>query len=97
MVSINIASDVALDLASGGLVKGFGAEVPYDQGLAEADAAIGALLGKHHAKQVAVPGVRDRSATAAGRGGTLPRRRPPSSSTPAQRLVPAATRHDPRT
>lgn len=57
VVSINIASDVALDLASGGLVKGFGAQVPYDQGLAEADAAIGALLGKQQPKWVAFPAV----------------------------------------
>ena len=57
VVSINIASDVALDLASGGLVKGFGAQVPYDQGLAEADAAIGALLGKELPKWVAFPAV----------------------------------------
>jgi ribose transport system substrate-binding protein len=57
VVSINIASDVALDLASGGLVKGFGAQVPYDQGLAEADAAIGALLGKQLPKWVAFPAV----------------------------------------
>lgn len=57
VVSVNIASDVALDLASGGLVKGFGAQVPYDQGLAEADAAIGALLGKELPKWVAFPAV----------------------------------------
>ena len=57
VVSINIASDVALDLATGGLVKGFGAQVPYDQGLAEADAAIGALLGKELPKWVAFPAV----------------------------------------
>lgn len=57
VVSINIASDVALDLASGGLVKGFGAQVPYDQGLAEADAAVGALLGKELPTWVAFPAV----------------------------------------
>ena len=36
---------------------GFGAQVPYDQGLAEADAAIGALLGKELPKWVAFPAV----------------------------------------
>ncbi|MDQ0799016.1 substrate-binding domain-containing protein [Arthrobacter sp. SLBN-112] len=46
ITSVNIASDVAIDLANGGMIKGFGAQVPYDQGMAEASAAINALLGK---------------------------------------------------
>ncbi|MET3934727.1 substrate-binding domain-containing protein [Arthrobacter sp. OAP107] len=46
ITSVNIASDVAIDLANGGMIKGFGAQVPYDQGVAEASAAVNALLGK---------------------------------------------------
>jgi ribose transport system substrate-binding protein len=46
IASINLSGDTAVNMAQGGLVKGVGAQLPYDQGQAEALAAINALLGK---------------------------------------------------
>ena len=38
--------DVAIELAKGGMIKGLASQVPYDQGITEANAAMGSLLGK---------------------------------------------------
>jgi ribose transport system substrate-binding protein len=46
IASINLSGDTAVNMAQGGLVKGVGAQLPYDQGEGEALAAINALLGK---------------------------------------------------
>ncbi|MCO4251212.1 MULTISPECIES: substrate-binding domain-containing protein [Pseudarthrobacter] len=57
ITAVNIASDVAMDLATGGNIKALGAQVPYDQGLAEADMAIKVLLGGSVPNWVAFPSV----------------------------------------
>lgn len=57
ITAVNIASDVAIDLATGGNIKALGAQVPYDQGLAEADMAIKVLLGGTVPNWLAFPAV----------------------------------------
>ncbi|MDR2975519.1 MAG: substrate-binding domain-containing protein [Propionibacteriaceae bacterium] len=50
----DLGTNVAIALAKNELVVGLGAQLPYDQGVAEADAAAGALLGKTAPAYVAV-------------------------------------------
>ncbi|WP_435526827.1 substrate-binding domain-containing protein [Microbacterium aurantiacum] len=57
ITAVNIASDVAADLAGGGNIKALSAQVPYDQGLAEADMAIKVLLGGSVPNWLAFPAV----------------------------------------
>jgi ribose transport system substrate-binding protein len=57
ITAVNIASDVAADLATGGNIKALGAQVPYDQGLAEADMAVKVLLGGTAPNWLAFPAV----------------------------------------
>jgi len=57
ITAVNIASDVAADLATGGNIKALSAQVPYDQGLAEADMAIKVLLGGTAPNWLAFPAV----------------------------------------
>lgn len=57
ITAVNIASDVAADLAAGGNIKALSAQVPYDQGLAEADMAIKVLLGGTVPNWLAFPAV----------------------------------------
>jgi ribose transport system substrate-binding protein len=45
-VSINLEADIAMELARGSQMKGLASQVPYDQGITEANAAMKALLGQ---------------------------------------------------
>ncbi|CAH0345739.1 substrate-binding domain-containing protein [Bacillus sp. CECT 9360] len=55
ITTIDLGTNVALDIASDGPIKGLGAQLPYDQGIAEAILAGYALLGKETPPYVAVP------------------------------------------
>jgi len=55
VTTIDLGDNVARIIAQGGLVKGLGAQLPYDQGQAEATLAAYALLGKDCPPYVAVP------------------------------------------
>lgn len=55
VVTEDLGNNVARIIAQGGLVKGLGAQRPYDQGVAEATLAAYALLGKQVPPYVAVP------------------------------------------
>jgi ribose transport system substrate-binding protein len=55
MTTIDLGNEVALEIASGGLVVGAGAQRPYDQGGAEALATIMALCGEEPPPWVALP------------------------------------------
>jgi ribose transport system substrate-binding protein len=55
ITTIDLGTNVALDIASGGPIKGLGAQLPYDQGIAEAILAGYALLGKEAPAYIAVP------------------------------------------
>ncbi|OLN21968.1 sugar ABC transporter substrate-binding protein [Domibacillus antri] len=55
ITTIDLGTNVALDIASDGIVKGLGAQLPYDQGVAEAILAAQSLLGTETPPYVAVP------------------------------------------
>ncbi len=52
---VNLASDIALDEASGGMIKMIGAQRPYDEGVAEATEAGRALVGLQNPAFLAFP------------------------------------------
>jgi ribose transport system substrate-binding protein len=55
ITTIDLGTNVALDIAQGGMIKGLGAQLPYDQGVAEAILAGYSLLNKETPAYVAVP------------------------------------------
>jgi ribose transport system substrate-binding protein len=55
ITTIDLGNNVARMIAEGGMIKGLGAQLPYDQGVAEATLAAYALLGKVAPAYVAVP------------------------------------------
>jgi ribose transport system substrate-binding protein len=57
MTTIDLGIDAAVDLAGGGLIKGLGAQRPYDQGAAEALVAIMSLVGEEPPPWVALAGL----------------------------------------
>lgn len=58
ITTCDLGTNVALDIASGGNVKGLGAQLPFDQGVAEAILAGDSLLGKEVPPFIAVPGLK---------------------------------------
>jgi len=56
--TIDLGTNVALDIAQGGNIVGLGAQLPYDQGVAEAILASYSILGKEAPSYVAVPATR---------------------------------------
>jgi ribose transport system substrate-binding protein len=54
VTTIDLGQNVAIDMAKGGLIKGLGAQRPFDQGVTEARLAGYALLGKKAPPYVAV-------------------------------------------
>lgn len=57
ITTIDLGTEVAVDMASNGYIKAVGAQRPYDQGVAEALAAANALIGKSVPAWVALPAV----------------------------------------
>jgi len=55
ITTVDLGLNVAVDIASGGLIKGLGAQLPYDQGVTEAMLAGYALLDKEAPPYVALP------------------------------------------
>ena len=55
MTTVDLGSAAALELARGGALKGVGAQLPFDQGAAEATVAIMALSGDRPPAWVALP------------------------------------------
>lgn len=55
ITDVNLASDIALDLASGGMIKMIGAQRPYDEGVAEATMAGRAVVGLQNPPFLAFP------------------------------------------
>lgn len=58
ITTIDLGTNVGLEIAKDGLIKGLGAQLPYDQGVAEAILAGYALLGKETPPYVAVPALK---------------------------------------
>lgn len=57
MTTIDLGNEAALELAGGAIVKGIGAQQPFDQGVAAAKVAILALIGRQPPPWVALPGL----------------------------------------
>ena len=57
MTTIDLGNDAAIELARGELIKGIGAQQPYDQGVAVATATIISLIGRQLPPWVALPGL----------------------------------------
>ncbi|WP_047152256.1 substrate-binding domain-containing protein [Aneurinibacillus tyrosinisolvens] len=55
ITTTDLGTNVGLEVASGGVVKGLGAQLPFDQGIAEAILAGYALLGKEAPPYVTTP------------------------------------------
>jgi ribose transport system substrate-binding protein len=56
ITTVDLEEDGAMEIASNSYIKGTGAQDPYKNGVAEAYAAIRAILGYENPKYVAVPG-----------------------------------------
>ena len=57
IVTIDLGIEAAMELANCGLIKGIAAQQPYDQGVAEAEAAIQVLLGNQPPPWIVLPAV----------------------------------------
>lgn len=57
MTTIDLGNEAATDLASGGMIKGIGAQRPFDLGVAVATATIASLVGHQPPPWVALPGL----------------------------------------
>jgi len=57
ITTIDLGNAAAIEMASGGLIKGIGAQQPYDQGTAAAAATLLALIGRQPPPWVALPGL----------------------------------------
>lgn len=57
ITTVDLGERVARELASGGLIHGVAAQLPFDQGVAEATTAIMALVGEEPPPWIALPGV----------------------------------------
>lgn len=55
VTTIDLGTPMAIELASGGIIKGLGSQRPYDQGVAEAELAGYGLLDKEAPPYVALP------------------------------------------
>ena len=56
ITTVDLEEDGAMEIASNGYIKGTGAQDPYQNGKAEAYAALRAMVGKENPAYVAVPG-----------------------------------------
>lgn len=57
ITTIDLGNEAAIELAANGLIKGIGAQQPYDQGAAAATATLLSLLGHQPPPWVALPGL----------------------------------------
>ena len=57
LTTVDLGNEAALELGSGGMIKGIGAQRPYDQGVTAAVAALQVLVGRSPSPWVASPGL----------------------------------------
>ena len=79
VTTVDLGLDVAVELARGGLVKGIGAQRPYDAGVTEALLAGYALLGKPAPGFVALPALSVTQGNVLGAWEEVYRRPPPEA------------------
>ena len=58
VTTVDLGNEAVIEMASGGMIKGIGAQQPYDQGVAAAMAALQALVGRDPPAWVALPGIK---------------------------------------
>ncbi|MFB9328660.1 substrate-binding domain-containing protein [Paenibacillus aurantiacus] len=58
VTTVDLGTNVAISIASDGIVRGLGAQLPYDQGVAQAILAGYALLGKQAPAYIASPAIK---------------------------------------
>lgn len=58
VTTVDLGTNVAISIASDGIVKGLGAQLPYDQGVAQAILAGYGLLGKEAPAYIASPAIK---------------------------------------
>lgn len=58
VTTVDLGTNVAISIAQDGIVKGLGAQLPYDQGVAQAILAGYAILGKEAPAYVASPSIK---------------------------------------
>lgn len=57
VITVDLGNEAAIEMAAGGLIKGIGAQQPYDQGVAVATAGLLSLLGRPLPAWIALPGL----------------------------------------
>lgn len=57
VTTIDLGNEAVIEMANEGLIKGIGAQQPYDQGVAVATATLLALVGKELPSWIALPGL----------------------------------------
>ena len=57
ITTIDLGNKAAIEMADGGMIKGIGAQQPYDQGINAAIAALQALVGRTPPAWIALPGI----------------------------------------
>jgi ribose transport system substrate-binding protein len=57
MTTVDLGNEAAIELAGNGLIKGIGAQQPYDLGTAVATATILSLVGHQLPPWIALPGL----------------------------------------
>ena len=57
ITTVDLGNAAATEMAGGGLIKGIGAQRPFDQGVAAATAALQSLVGREPPPWVALPGM----------------------------------------
>ena len=78
VTTIDLGKNVAIDLARGGMVKGIGAQRPFDQGVTEATIAGFALLGETPPADVFFDGIAVTRANVLDAWKTIYRQEPPA-------------------
>lgn len=79
VTTTDLGGEVAMDLASGGLLVGIGAQQPWEQGVAQATAAILSLIGREPPTWVALPALPVTRDTVVDAYRTAWRREPPTA------------------
>ena len=57
VTTIDLGNEAVLEMASGGLIKGIGAQQPYDQGVAVAAVTLLSLVGRQPPSWIVLPGL----------------------------------------
>lgn len=85
ITTVDLGNEAAIDMADGGMIKGIGAQRPYDQGAAAATLTLQALAGREPPSYVALPGLSVTAHNLCGAYQTVWHTAVPSALQPADR------------